>query len=112
MCDDEWGYTALHLAAEYGHFKCCKVLLQNGACLYIENGTLLVNNTALHLAAKNGHAEVVELLLEYNASMTKPNWDGKTALELAAPFPKCVEKFQDKQLQNAPKKKEQECIII
>lgn len=53
------GNTALHLAAEGGHVKVVRQLLQAGAKPSDEN---LEGYTPLHLAAKNGHLRVLAAL--------------------------------------------------
>lgn len=53
--------SALHLAASKGHLELVKYLVDNGANLYLNNGT---DMTPLHLAARDGQVHVVKYLLE------------------------------------------------
>lgn len=78
--DGDW--TALHLAAHYGHTEIVRTLLTSLAPLYIDAVT---NDkaTALMLAAEAGHDAVVEILLEFSASIHGTNKNGKSAIFLA-----------------------------
>ncbi|EKX51651.1 hypothetical protein GUITHDRAFT_66081, partial [Guillardia theta CCMP2712] len=49
---DSWNKTALHLAAELGHYDICDYLIRSGADV---NATNKNNQTALHYAAREGH---------------------------------------------------------
>ena len=73
--------TALHLAAENGHYNVVKLLLEAGAN---KNAAVRGGSTALHLAALMGHPEVVELLLEAGAHKDAADGGGRTALHDAA----------------------------
>ena len=57
---NNYGNTALILAARYGHDKVVTLLLAGGADIEDKNGS---GDTALILAAYNGHDKVVTLLL-------------------------------------------------
>ena len=54
---DEYGNTALHMAAEKGFRGVCKVLLDAGADVNQRNES--VGWTAVHYAAYEGHADVL-----------------------------------------------------
>ena len=53
------GWTALMVAARYGHLEVVKVLLAKGADVNAKDNA---GNTALMVAAKYGHPEVVKIL--------------------------------------------------
>jgi ankyrin repeat protein len=61
----ENGFAALHLAAQNGHEKTVKVLLDSGANTEAKTKK---DRTALHLAAQNVHGKVVRVLLDSGAS--------------------------------------------
>ncbi|XP_063407826.1 inversin-like [Mytilus trossulus] len=108
------GWTALMLAARFGHVEVCRLLLENRCETDITSGggwtalmlvargghvevcRLLLENrcktditdvrgwTALMSAASEGHVEVCQLLLENRCKTDITYVDGKTALHLAA----------------------------
>lgn len=57
---DQFGRTALFLAADLGRFDVCKFLLEAGA----NREVLAGGSSVLSIAAQRGHLEVVQLLLE------------------------------------------------
>jgi ankyrin repeat protein len=80
--------TALHAAAENGHTRVVRTLLDNSDFKYRVGYKDLENQTALHLAAKEGRISVVRLLLAVDTNMDSSLIDartkaGKTAEELA-----------------------------
>jgi ankyrin repeat protein len=77
---NEYGRTALILAAGKGRTEILKLLLGFGA--YINHVT---NNkyTALILAANNGHTDTVQALLQAGADIRNVDNDGDTALSCA-----------------------------
>jgi ankyrin repeat protein len=65
---DKFGYTALHVAATYGHFAICKLLLEHGADANAETDAKV---TPLHGAAEYSHLRTIDLLLQHGADPTK-----------------------------------------
>ncbi len=73
-------YEALSGAAGGGHVEAMKVLLEAGAKVNAEGGSM----SPLHLAAAEGHVEAVKLLLEAGADVNdRSNWDEWTPLHVA-----------------------------
>ena len=75
------GNTALHLAAEGGHTKAVKLLLQTGAKAADEN---LEGMTVLHLASQEGHIKVIQTLRGALDWKTCSRKNGLTALHVAS----------------------------
>ncbi len=59
-CGDEWGDSALHYAAKYGHLDCVSMLVESGADI---DARLSSEVTPMMLAAWKGHADVLEYLI-------------------------------------------------
>ena len=78
------GFTALHLAAFFGHEDAAALLLAHGADAnaVARNDELRV--TPLHSAAAGAHASIVKLLLEQGADPNARQGGGFTALHAAA----------------------------
>lgn len=77
------GFTALHLAAFFGHADAAGLLMTHGADVD-SHGTGWMTGTALHSAASARHAEVVETLLEAGADPNARQSGGWTPLHAAA----------------------------
>ena len=79
---DEYGNTALHLAAEKGYRGVCKVLLDAGAD--VNQSNVSVGWTGLHYAAYEGHVDVLRMLLAHGAVPDIQDKSGDTAESYAA----------------------------
>ena len=81
---NKYGFTPLHLAAEYGEKESALLLLEAGAEV---NATvtagLYKGCTPLHLATKYGRTDIVEALLQAGADPTVTDSNGQTPLDLA-----------------------------
>ncbi|OEL31145.1 hypothetical protein BAE44_0007836 [Dichanthelium oligosanthes] len=78
---DQYGLTALHLAAIKGH--CDAIALLGGSgCMDIECKDV-EGHRPLHLAVEGGHAEAVELLLDMGADVNARTRRGATPLQMA-----------------------------
>ena len=77
---DEYGNTALHVAAVQGHTACIGVLLDRGADIKIKTNQGL---TALHIAAHQSHTVCIGVLLDRGADAEIKTNQGATALHLA-----------------------------
>ncbi|KAH0829575.1 hypothetical protein FOPE_10412 [Fonsecaea pedrosoi] len=73
------GYvSALHIAAEKGHYEIAQILLKSGADV---NQQTPGYGSALHAAAKRGHYEIAQILLESGADANRWAKDYGTPLE-------------------------------
>ena len=78
---DKLGQTPLLRAADAGHTKCLRKLLNKGAnVMHVDNE----GRTALSLAAIQGHKVVAKLLLKNDAGINAQDKKGNTPLALAA----------------------------
>ncbi|KEO82419.1 ankyrin repeat domain-containing protein [Tumebacillus flagellatus] len=77
------GWTALHLAAFFGHRETAEVLLANGADHRIFS-TNEMGNQPLHAAVAGRRTDVARLLIESGAELNTPSEPGWTPLHLAA----------------------------
>lgn len=75
------GYSALHLAARFGHVDAAKLLLDNGATLDIKS--LATGGTPLHTAASAHQLDMAKLLLKRKANLEVFDKAGSTPLMLA-----------------------------
>ncbi len=57
---NEWGDTALHLAAEAGNGEICQMLIAAGASVTVRNNR---GETCLHRAAVGGHVSSVSAIV-------------------------------------------------
>lgn len=78
---NEYGYTALMMAADYEHVAPMELLLSRKANVDLQ--TRDDGRTALHCACYQGRDAAVALLLEANADLSLRNKGGKTAPDLA-----------------------------
>jgi len=74
-------FTALHIAALWGHLDLTVLFLKEGATVDINDQN---NMTALMLAAGNGHLKVMKLLVGENADVDRVDIFERTALHHAA----------------------------
>ena len=80
---DEYGRTALAIAANNNHVEAMKLLLNKGAELEAKDKD---GRTALVVAARNGHFKAMELLLDKGAELEAKDEVGRTALVIAASY--------------------------
>ncbi len=78
------GFTALHLAAFFGHEDAAALLLEHGADANAVARNPEVEVTPLHSAAAGGHSKLVALLLEHGADPNARQRGGFTPLHAAA----------------------------
>ena len=78
---DKSGQTPLLRAADAGHTKCIRMLMDKGANVKHADNE---GRTALSLAAIKGHKVVAKLLLKKNADINAQDRKGNTPLALAA----------------------------
>lgn len=79
---DQNGNTSLHVAAEKGHSKCLRMLVQFSKQVNMTNED---DQTPLHLAAMNGHFYTFSILIEADSNlMQEDDSEGNTPLHLAA----------------------------
>jgi ankyrin repeat protein len=75
---DDYGRTAMHMAAANGHEEVIARLLAAGASVVLKNSE---GNTPLHWACLNGHKAVVKILLDKGAVAAVVNNSGKTPVD-------------------------------
>jgi len=92
---DEYGNTALHMAAEKGFRGVCKVLLDAGADVNQRNES--VGWTAVHYASYEGHADVLRMLIAHGARADIADKAGDTAEAYAREWDneECLRVLQD-----------------
>lgn len=78
---NENGFTPLIMAAQEGHHRVVRALINNGACL---DSASHGKATALMLASQNGCIVVAKLLVDAGAHLELRNQTGCSALHLAA----------------------------
>ncbi|CAN0317608.1 unnamed protein product, partial [Phaeothamnion confervicola] len=78
---DDYGRSALHIAAARNHLGTVATLIGGGAVVnQIAPGE---SSTPLHMAAERGHLAVCDCLIFNGANLALKDKDGRTALELA-----------------------------
>ncbi|VVC75347.1 hypothetical protein AQUSIP_06370 [Aquicella siphonis] len=77
--------TALHIATEKGHYEAMDALLTHGADAN-KPSKHHVHSSALHIAAYYDDSKAIEILLRSDASITRQNRNGDTALQLAQKY--------------------------
>jgi len=77
---DQYGNTALHLAALCGRMQLVEILLSHSADINNQNHS---GNTPLHLAISSHHKEVVRLLMKHDANTHIKNKHGHDQTSLA-----------------------------
>ena len=80
-CRDDRSWTPLDYAAQNGHPKTMKVLLDNDALV---DACDSYGTTPLHHASQFGHVNCIKMLLDHEASISKKNKSGKNCLDIAA----------------------------
>lgn len=80
---DQYGMTALHLAADRGFYQCLKTMLDYNKT-DVDVKTNRRQATALHLASESGYPRCAQLLIDKGAGLNVTNYKGQTALHLAA----------------------------
>jgi ankyrin repeat protein len=78
---DSEGQTFLYLAAEFGHQRMVKLLLDKGADVNVKGGAY---GNALQAASEGGHEAVVKLLLENGADVNAQGGEYGNALKAAS----------------------------
>jgi ankyrin repeat protein len=79
--EDDFEWTALHVAATNGAWSVVQLLLDRGAQIDAETDD---GRTALHLAARNGARPVTQLLIDRGAQIDAEDYEGLTPLHHAA----------------------------
>ena len=77
-----YGATPLYLAAQNGHLESVRTLIRSGADINCRLRKMDV--TPLFIASERGHHGIVRLLVDRAASSHIRNWNGVTALGVAA----------------------------
>lgn len=78
------GFTALHVASQFGQIACAKLLIDAGA--NVNAVTSKHQSTPLHLAALHGQAQMALFLAQSGGAVSLADYAGRTALHCAAYF--------------------------
>lgn len=103
----QFGYTALHAAAQNGHLEVVQTLVQYGASVNCKNNdgdiplilgkvTVLLTSTiylsfffvCLFIAVRGTHAEIIDYLLKSGSDIHQNGWLGQSAVHTASMFSK------------------------
>ena len=74
-------YTALHFAAQEGHYETCKFLIEKGANLEAKSS---IGRTPLHLVSLRDNHEIAKLLIDNGADVNCQDVDMYTPLHYAS----------------------------
>jgi hypothetical protein len=96
---EDFGQTALHLAAKNGHTAAMECLLDHSASLNMTDETN--GMTALHFAAAAGHTDAIKCLLDRGASRNAEDKRGLTPLHHAGTKAKQEKADLDKKLKES-----------
>lgn len=86
---DKLGRTPLYIAAMYGDYTVCNVLLRRGAQTGVAN---FCGETPLHKAVEWSHFDIVRMLVDYGADVNAENMQGETPLFLCTRYPRSISK--------------------
>lgn len=84
------GESLLHLAAELGYFKCCKILVNEGKIPI--DISLRDKTQPLHHASRNAHEAAIAFFVENGADVECKNVHGETPLHLCSKAPELSRK--------------------
>ncbi|XP_075168380.1 ankyrin repeat domain containing protein 6 diego [Haematobia irritans] len=76
---NNYGFSALHLAAQNGHNQCCRELILRGSNLNTLNK---YGDSPLHTACRYGHVAVARILISAFCDKNVQNNNGDTALHI------------------------------
>ena len=80
---DGFQANLIHFAAEKGHFKICKLIIDKNG---LENPANDNGWTPLHIAAKYGHFEICKLILQNIDDKSPRDISGRTPLDYAKEY--------------------------
>ncbi|XP_071134997.1 diacylglycerol kinase zeta-like isoform X43 [Mytilus edulis] len=78
LATDQYGMTALHHAARFGHKSIVKYLIENAQPVILDMVDFEKGQTALHKAAWYQRRTICYMLVEAKASLTKTDYQGNT----------------------------------
>ncbi|PKK47725.1 hypothetical protein CI102_7112, partial [Trichoderma harzianum] len=77
------GYTALHLAAKFGHLDVVRLITTAGNASAVVDATGPEAYRPLHFASESGYYDIVRHFIETKVSPNQVNSDGATPLQVA-----------------------------
>ena len=94
----QFGYTALHAAAQNGHLDVVQTLVKYGASVNCKNddgdiplilGKILIRSSktpfeSFFLAVRGTHAEIIDYLLKAGSDIHQNGWLGQSAVHTAS----------------------------